>query len=126
MKQLLALPFLALPAGILPMTALPLAAQEAEAPSVMERGLRLFLDGLVEEMEPMLRDLGELAEETAPMLDQLRDDLGERFGDMSAYHAPEILPNGDILIRRREQPLEAPGTEPETQITPNADGSVDL
>ncbi|GIT89863.1 hypothetical protein JANAI62_06530 [Jannaschia pagri] len=110
MRPLLILPFLALPA----------AAQEADAPSAMERGLRLFLDGLMQEMEPALRDLEGLAEEAAPLLEGLQQDLSETLGDLNAYHAPEVLPNGDILIRRKE-PLT-----PDGSVDRNPDGSVDL
>lgn len=110
MKALLILPFLAL----------PVAAQEAEPPSLMERGLKLFMEGLMEEMEPALRDLEGLAEEAAPLMRELQEDLSERFGDLNAYHAPEILPNGDILIRRRDP------VDPDVPIEPNEDGSIDL
>ncbi|MCK0169242.1 hypothetical protein MWU52_16935 [Jannaschia sp. S6380] len=99
---------------------LPVQAQEAEPPTVMERGLRLFLDGLMDEMEPALRDLEGLAQDAAPFLQELQRNLGEVVEDIDAYEAPEILPNGDILIRRKE-PL-VPG-EP---VVPNPDGSIDL
>ncbi|MEL6585862.1 MAG: hypothetical protein AAFY65_05785 [Pseudomonadota bacterium] len=104
---------------ILPFLALPVAAQESDPPTLMERGLKLFMEGLMEEMEPALRDLEGLAQDAKPFLDQLQKDLGEAIGDLDAYHAPEILPNGDIIIRRKE-PL-IPG-EP----VPNEDGSIDL
>ncbi|MGB3406784.1 MAG: hypothetical protein WBA67_04760 [Jannaschia sp.] len=105
---------------ILTFLALPASAQEAEAPSLMERGLKLFMDGLMDEMEPALRDLEGLAQDVRPLLEQFQKDLGETVDDLNAYHAPEILPNGDILIRRKE-PLE-----PSPQIEPNPDGSIDL
>lgn len=54
---------------------------------LIQEGTRLMLRGLMEEIDPMLRD------------------LQDRIGDLSAYHPPEILPNGDILIRRKV-PLE--------------------
>lgn len=121
MKQVLILLLLALPC-----LALPAAAQTAEdtpsveAPSLMERGLRQFMEGLMQEMEPALRDLEGLAEDAGPMLERLREDLGETFGDMNAYHAPEILPNGDILIRRKTP------SDPDLPVEPNEDGSIDL
>ncbi|MEM9794994.1 MAG: hypothetical protein AAF919_00795 [Pseudomonadota bacterium] len=96
----------------------PVTAQE-EAPSLMERGLRLFMDGLLQEMEPALRDLEGLAENAAPLLEELQRDLNETLGDLNAYGPPEILPNGDIIIRRRV-PLD-----PELPV-PNPDGSFDL
>ncbi len=87
--------------------------------SMMERGLKLFMDGLVQEMEPALRDLEDLAEEAGPMFQQFQDSLGSALTDLDVYHPPEILPNGDIIIRRKE-PLLPDGVEP------NPDGSFDL
>ncbi|MFN4099123.1 MAG: hypothetical protein ACK4GT_05050 [Pararhodobacter sp.] len=43
-------------------------------------------------------------------------DLVEKLGDLSGWHAPEVLPNGDILIRRREE-----GQEPEGMPEPAPD-----
>lgn len=61
---------------------------------LLREATRLILRGLMREMEPRLRELEEI-------LDQL-----------DAYEAPEILPNGDILIRRKRPPAEAAPTEP--------------
>ncbi|SDY61133.1 hypothetical protein SAMN05444004_102131 [Jannaschia faecimaris] len=88
---------------------------------MMERGLRLFMEGLMEEMEPALRDLEGLAEDAAPFLREMQRSLGEVVEDFDAYEAPEILPNGDIIIRRKE-----PLTPTEPEVTPNDDGSIDL
>lgn len=116
---------------------LPVAAQtdapsgaEPEAPpegqGEMEQGLRLFFDGLRDELEPGLRGLGDLARDAAPLLQGLQDRLGTVVDDLDAYEAPEILPNGDILIRRRE-PLPAdPDAPVAPELPPNPDGTVDL
>ncbi|MBM2574752.1 hypothetical protein JQC91_00410 [Jannaschia sp. Os4] len=104
---------------LLALAATPLAAQEAEPPSLMERGLRLLMEGLAEEMEPALRDLQSLADDAQPMMEALRDQLGEAFGGLDAYHPPEVLENGDILIRRKR-----PGDDVEVETNP--DGSIDL
>lgn len=69
--------------------ALPAAAQEGGG--LTDRMDRLFSD-LMAEVDPYLADL----------LDKL--------GDLTGWHAPEVLPNGDILIRRRapeDQPSES-------------------
>jgi hypothetical protein len=105
MRALLILPFLALPA----LAQEPEAAPPGDAPLV-ERGLRQMLEGLMREMEPALRDLESLAEDAMPLLEGLG-----RF-DPSLYHPPEILENGDIIIRRK-------GPD---EVTPNEDGSIDL
>lgn len=55
--------------------------------------------------EDELEQLGELAESwmkrfadrMSPMVEQLKD----MVDDMNAYQAPEMLPNGDIIIRRK-------------------------
>lgn len=117
MKRFLAALTLAAPlAAPLPAIA---QAEETPPPSVMERGLRLFLDGLMSEMEPALRDLQGLAEDAAPFLEELQRNLGSVVEDIDAYEAPEILPNGDILIRRKT-PLV-----PDAPVE-NPDGSIDL
>ena len=46
---------------------------------------------------------GELAENLAPMIEGFQ----EKIGDLNQYHPPEILPNGDIIIRRKEK-LDTP------------------
>ncbi|WP_299813710.1 hypothetical protein [uncultured Jannaschia sp.] len=102
--------------------ALPAHAQDTppDEGSSMERGLRLFMDGLREEVEPALRGFRGLAEEARPYLEELQRNLGDVVEDVDAYEAPEILENGDILIRRKD-PLTV---DPEPEATP--DGSVDL
>ena len=55
--------------------------------------------------EDELQQLGELAESwmkrfadrMSPMVEQLQD----MVDDLNAYEAPEMLPNGDIIIRRK-------------------------
>ena len=72
-----------------------------EGMDLLGQGLDLMMRGLAEEIGPELRritpELRAFAERMGPMLDQLSD----LMGDVSAYHAPERLPNGDILIRRK-------------------------
>ena len=81
---------LARAAVILSLSALPTGAEEdcvREGFSLLQEGTRMMLRGLMAELEPGLRE------------------LQDRIGDLSAYHPPEILPNGDIIIRRKE-PLD--------------------
>lgn len=66
-----------------------------------------------------LRDLMEgLTQDILPLMEQ----LGDMMPDLNAYEAPEILPNGDILIRRKPKQPPAPDAPPEA----NSDGSIDL
>lgn len=69
----------------------------AEGLDLLSEGTRLLLRGLVDEMEPALRELQGLV-----------DDLG-------AYHPPEMLPNGDIILRRKT-PLEPGGEGEEIEL----------
>lgn len=87
--------------------------------SLMEEGARMFLEGILREMEPALRDLEGMAEEMEPALRDFARKMGPAFAellgkidDLSNYHAPEMLPNGDIIIRRKT-PLE-----PEPEVAP--------
>jgi len=68
-----------------------------DGPSLMEEGARLLLRGLMAEMEPAIGDMGKALAEMEPALRQLL----ALIGDIRNYHAPVLLPNGDILIRRK-------------------------
>jgi len=77
----------------------------------MERGAELFFEGLKQEMAPALNDLRGLAEEFGPSMQGFFEEMGPAFAgildevkDWSMYHPPEILPNGDILMRRKADP----------------------
>jgi len=105
--------------------AAPAAAQD-QGPSLMERGAQQFFEGLMQEMEPAIDDLSGLAEDFGPALRGFVQEMGphlrtlmEEVEDWSNYSAPEILPNGDIIIRRKpDHPLQKPETltEPAPQI----------
>lgn len=93
----------------------PVHAQEDERGlSLMEEGMKLFFKGLMSEMEPAIEELEGLAREVEPALRNFLTEMGpalrgilEEVEDWSAYHPPEILPNGDIIIRRKT-PADAP------------------
>jgi len=73
--------------------------------SLLEEGTRLLLRGLIDQVEPELRDMmAEVEPQLRAMMDEFGPamrELGAKIGDLSAYHAPVVLPNGDILIRRK-------------------------
>lgn len=82
----------------------------------MQQGAELFLKGLTEQMEPALDDLKSMTEELGPQMRDFFAEMGPAFGDLleevedwSLYEAPERLPNGDIIIRRKP---DAPKAEP--------------
>lgn len=58
-------------------------SHEEQGRDLMGEALKLFMRGLMAEMEPAMEGMEGLLE------------------DLSAYHPPEILPNGDIIIRRK-------------------------
>ena len=103
--------------------AFPVLAQEAEEEdgfSLMEEGAKLLFRGLVQEMEPALEDLRGFADEFEPGLKDFVTEMGPglidllgKIDDLSVYHMPEILPNGDIIMRRKtpEEILEEKGGE---------------
>lgn len=113
------------------LAASPLAAQETPAPeaekgtSLMEEGAKLFLRGLMSEMEPALNEMQSALDDLGPKLEALKPQITELIGmidDVRNYHAPEKLPNGDILIRRKtadelEKEKAAPvAPPPETEL----------
>ena len=56
-----------------------------------------------------------------PMLESLR----EKVDDLSNYEAPEVLPNGDIIIRRKPD-APAPETGPEETPSAPSEGQIEL
>jgi hypothetical protein len=113
MKNIIAAPL------ALMLLAHPLLAQN-EPPSLMERGAQLFFEGLMQEMAPALDELSALVEDAGPALQDFLTQMGpklravlEEVEDWSAYEAPEVLPNGDIIIRRKP---EAPELSPEESM----------
>ncbi len=104
----------------------PVLAEESEPSgrSLMERGAELFFEGLRSEMAPALDDLREMADQFGPSMRQFLVEMGpalaelaDEVKDWSAYHAPEILPNGDIIIRKKIPDDPAPDSDtPETDV----------
>ena len=79
------------------------------------------MEGLRQEMDPKLDELRGLAEEFGPSMRSFIEEMGPAFMDLvdevkdwSRYEKPEILPNGDIIIRRKPDPEEDPKDEPKT------------
>lgn len=102
----------------------PVHAQD-NAPSMMEQGARKFFEGLMQEMAPALDELSTLMEQAGPALQSFLKEMGpklrsvlEDVEDWSIYSAPEVLPNGDIIIRRKPDVPEAisPAQPAEPQI----------
>lgn len=123
-------------------TALPPApapAPEAEAETelpreglgLIEEGARMFFRGIIAEMEPMLEDLRGRAEDIEPAVRSFAREMGpammdmlSRIDDIRHYDAPELLDNGDIVIRRSP---DAPPYVPRAPAVEDApQGEVEL
>ncbi|MFY0660341.1 MAG: hypothetical protein JXR15_07590 [Shimia sp.] len=95
--------------------------------SLIEQGMELFLKGLQDEIAPTLDGFSALVEEIGPGLQGFLEEMGPKLGavfskveDWSSYHAPEMLPNGDIIMRKKTP--EEMGQPPEDE----ASGGVEL
>lgn len=100
MKQLAFVALLLIPTAAL--------AEEEDAPSLMEQGMELFFEGLRQEMEPAIEGLESFAQGIGPAMAEMMEQMGpafaelmERVDDLSNYESPEMMPNGDIIIRRK-------------------------
>ncbi len=103
-------------------------AAEEEPSSLMQRGLQLFFEGFMEEVAPALDEITTLLEEAGPAVQnfvvqmgpKLRDVL-EEVEDWSVYAAPEMLPNGDIIMRRKPDDQNKIPAPPVTEDMPQAE-----
>lgn len=111
---------------VVSLAAAPAFAEGDDGLSIMERGAQLFFEGLMKEMEPAIEEFSGLADQMGPALRNFAAEMGPKLSelmdqveDWSVYQAPEMLPNGDIIIRRNpDYPLEKPDMpiEPAPQI----------
>ena len=112
------------PLAALLIAAAPLNAdnhtQTEDGLDLVEEGAKMLLRGLMTEMEPAIRELEGFAQEVGPAMRLLADEMGpaiaeimSKIDDIRNYDGPEILPNGDIIIRRRP---DAPDYEPPEPI----------
>lgn len=91
---------------------LPDEDSESDSSDLFEEGAKLLLRGLMEEMDPALDEMSEALEEMGPAI----SDLLALIDDIRHYHPPEILPNGDIIIRKK-----TPG-----EIAADGEGEIEL
>ena len=105
--------------ALAPMGAVAQETPEAGDPlsrgaELMREGMGLILRGLRDELEPMTDDLAQGWARLVELLD-----------DFSAYELPEVLPNGDIIIRRKV-PLEPAPEGQEAPVPDSGGGEIDL
>lgn len=84
------------------------AEEDSLGRSLMQEGMELFLKGLQDEIAPTLDGFQMMLDEIGPGLQGFLEEMGPKLGavfskveDWSAYHAPEMLPNGDIILRKK-------------------------
>ncbi len=118
MKHLIALAFFA--ASLSPAFA---QTVEEEPKRFLEQWAEETMKGLMEEITPelesMMEDLGpELQGLFAQMVPRLQE-LTEKLGGLALYDLPEVLPNGDIIIRRKP-------SAPPVEIDPETNAPIEL
>ena len=89
----------------------PAAAQEAEnePPSLMERGVQMFLEGLLQEMEPALDDLQGLADEMEPAFREFSEKMGPMMTDLFGKMT-------DIMKERRTEKRATKEKQPKSHF----------
>ncbi len=116
--------------------AAPVSAQEEDPGGfdLMKEGARLLFRGLLQEMEPAMNDLQGMAGELRPKIRDFAQEMGPALGDLmaevedwSVYEPPELLPNGDIILRRKPaEPDDPEGAPPRKDPDPPNEGEIDL
>lgn len=85
------------------LAATPLAAETApsqdvdEGFSLLQEGAKLLFRGMQSQIEPSLKEMTDALAAAKPQL----LDLLTMMGNIDEYHAPERLPNGDIILRHK-------------------------
>ena len=128
--------------AVVALLATPLSAQSESTPdtdapesskSLIEEGVRLFFEGLLKEAHPAIRDMRELAEKLGPQLRSFAEEMGPALAeilrdveDLSVYEAPEMLPNGDIIIRRKPSKDTPKVPERPDLSPPDSSGDIEI
>lgn len=112
------------PSDTVPDTPPDSESKTQEGMDLLGEGARLLFEGLSEGIRPQLE---EMAREMEPALRNMMEtmgpalsDLAEMIGDLNAYHPPERLPNGDIILRRKTPP------PPDDSAPPKSGDPIDL
>ena len=82
--------------------------------SLLGEGAKLLLRGMASQVEPAIKEMTDALAAAKPQLLELLN----MMGNIDEYHAPERLPNGDILLRHK--------TPAEMQAPPPEAGETDL
>ncbi|EPX86607.1 hypothetical protein ruthe_01424 [Rubellimicrobium thermophilum DSM 16684] len=107
----------------------PLPAQEAGEGegSLIAQGAERLLRGLIEEIRPPMEEMAGIGAEMLPTFRLLAREMGpafveiiEQIDSIRNYEPPVLLPNGDIVLRRR--PDAPPWTPPAQPAPPTGEG----
>ena len=116
-----------IPLALAAALATPAAAQEAaEDPGgfgLIQEGAGQILRGLADEAAPVIDDLSGIGADLLPTFRAIALEMGPAFvavfsqvDAIANYEPPAFLPNGDIVLRRRD---DAPAwTPPEAEVEP--------
>lgn len=85
------------PANPVPEAPAPSAEDLEQGLSLMEQGAQMLLRHMMGKVEPSLQEMTEALKQAQPQLLKLL----AMVDDIRNFHAPEVLENGDILIRRK-------------------------
>jgi len=102
--------------------AAPAAAEDdvEEGFSLLNEGARMIMRGLSDQLEPTLKDFSDTVEpalrDLMAQMEPTMQQLLEMVDDLDAYHMPEMLPNGDIILRRKQPAPETPTQDAPPQI----------
>lgn len=114
MKALILTVFLACPALAEETPPPDQGDQGDQGMSLMQQGAEMLLRHMMSKVDPGLEDMAQALKEAQPNLMKLM----ALIDDIKNYHAPEVLQNGDILIRRK--------TPAELQPKALPEGGIDL
>lgn len=94
---------------------------------LVEQGMKLLFRGILNEMGTSLDEMQEGLEDAAKDLGPALRQLLALIDDVKNYEAPERLPNGDVIIRRKPGAPAAPALPkspglPESGIEGGAEG----
>ena len=105
---------------MLMIAAAPLRAEVTPVPddagkglSLMQQGAELLFNHMLSKVEPELQNMAEALRQAQPKINEIL----AMIDDIQNYHAPEKLPNGDIIMRRKTpdeiklQELPGPATD---------------
>ncbi|MCY1127356.1 hypothetical protein OU426_10875 [Frigidibacter sp. RF13] len=94
---------------LLSLSAAPLAAETTapadpsaeEGMSLIDEGIKIILRALLDDVQPKMEELQKGLDEALAEMGPALKDLLLKIDDFRNYHPPEVLPNGDIIIRRK-------------------------